>query len=242
MSEQPMASADETERRVALARVIAERKRAELGDHLLAVACYGSVAHGAAGPYSDLELVLLTDDTMELTYEPFFMHGVQGQCDILPASRMLRAASRVTEKVGIEADQHRCHLDLWDPGGHFARVRAAANDLRDEDFEVALRMGWWDAYEIRNKARNGLIANDPPRATFHGWEFAYACAMRIALRERRPYESDRTIWADVSARGYAMPALISALTSGDTEALWPAMDAVWEQVGGWGAPDQAPTS
>lgn len=236
MNEQPMSSADETERRVALARVIAERKRAELGEHLLAVACYGSVAHAAAGPYSDVELVLLTDDTLELAYEPFFIEGVQGQCDILPASRVLRAASHAREKWGIEADQHRCHRVLWDPEGYFARVQAAAHDLRDEDFEAALRSGWWDAYEIRNKARNGLLVGDAPRAIFHGWGFAYACAMRIALRERRPYESDRTIWADVSARGYAMPALIGALTGGDTEALWPAMDAVWEQVGGWGEP------
>jgi kanamycin nucleotidyltransferase len=240
MNEQPLSRADETERRVALARVVAERKRAEMGEHLLAVACYGSVAHGAAGPHSDIELLLLTDDTVELTYEPCFVDGVQCQCDILPASRMLRAAPRVTEKWGIEADQHRCHLDLWDPDGYFARVRAAASDLRDDDFEAALRSGWWAAYEIRNKARNGLLANDAPRAIFHGWEFAYACAMRIALRERRPYESDRTIWADVSRRGYDMPALIAALSGGDAQALWRAMDAAWEQVGGWGAPESAP--
>ena len=132
----------ETERRVALARVVCERKRAELGEHLLSVACYGSVAHNAAGPHSDLELALLADDTLELTYEPFMMDGVMGQCDILPASRMLRAASKVSPKWGIEADQHRCHLVLWDPGGWFARVQAAAHNLADEDFTVAIEAVW----------------------------------------------------------------------------------------------------
>lgn len=226
----------ETERRVALAQVVTERKRAEMGEKLLAVACYGSVAHSAAGPHSDLELVLLTDDTLDLTYEPFMMDGVMGQCDILPASRMLRAASRVTRKWGIEADQYRCHLVLWDPDDLFARVQTAAHNLADEDFTSAMAEAWWPAFEIRNKVRNALLATDAPRAVYHAWEFAYACAMRIALHERRPYESDRTIWTDVAGRGYAMPDLIAALTTGDLSALPAAMDAVWERTNAWGAP------
>lgn len=228
----------ETERRVALARVVCQRKRAELCEKLLAVACYGSVAHGVAGPQSDLEMVLLTDDSLELTYEPFFTDGVQGQCDILPASRMLRAASRVTPKWGIEADQYRCHLILWDPDGWFARVQSAAHDLADDAFQSALREGWWPAHEIRNKVRNALLAGDAPRAVFHAWEFAYACAMRIALHERRPFESDRTIWTDVAGRGYATPDLITALTAGDLAGLPATLDAVWTRTGAWGAPGQ----
>ena len=103
---------------------------------------------------------------------------------------------------------------------------------------VAEREGWWPTYEIRNKIRNALIAEDSPPVMFHTWEFAYACAMRIALRERLPYESDRTIWTDVARRGYAMPGLIRALTGGDVNALAGAMDAVWAQIGDWGAPER----
>ena len=226
----------ETERRVALARLVCQRKRAELGEKLLAIAVYGSVAHGAAGPHSDLEMVLLTDDSLELTYEPFYTDGVQGQCDVLLASRMLRAASGVTPKWGIQADQYRCHLVLWDPDGWFARVQAAAYALADDAFQSALREGWWPAHEIRNKVRNALLAGDPPRAMFHAWEFTYVCAMRIALHERRPYESDRTLWTDVAGRGYATPDLITALTTGDLAAIPARLDAVWERTNAWGAP------
>jgi predicted nucleotidyltransferase len=47
--------------RIEIARRIVERKRQELGEHLIAAACYGSVAHNAALPHSDVEIVIVTD-------------------------------------------------------------------------------------------------------------------------------------------------------------------------------------
>jgi hypothetical protein len=81
--------------------------------------------------------------------------------------------------------------------------------------------------------RSAIAQEDSPRALYLGWEFAYGAAMRIALREQRPYESGRTLWRDAASRGYGMETLIDALTSG--AAAFPeitsAVDAVWSEIG-----------
>lgn len=63
--------------------------------------------------------------------------------------------------------------------------------------------------------------------------------MRIALHDREPYESGRTIWRDVAARGYRMDALVAALVAGDIVNIEAAVERVWERTGVWGAPEGA---
>jgi hypothetical protein len=57
-----------------------------------------------------------------------------------------------------------------------------------------------EAQQVRLEIARELVG-DAPRVLFHAWEFAYWAALRIALRERRPYESDRTRWG--APAGYA---------------------------------------
>lgn len=224
----------------ALRRGIAEdivtRARAELGDALRAAAIYGSVAHDAADINSDVEVVLVTDETLERVEEHFFARGVMVEVTRLPAVRMLAAARTVEEYWGVQADQHRHHLVLYDADGFFPRLWQAARDLPDGSFAAALRETWWYVFESRGKLRNALRAGDLARISHEGWHFAYGAAMRIALRERAPYESARTIWDDVRRRGYVMPALLDALLAGEPDAIGAAVDAVWEQMRTWEPP------
>lgn len=224
--------------RLEIAQRIAEREKQELGKHLIAAACYGSVAHHASMKYSDIEIVILTDDTVEAREDLFFDNGIMVECDILPASRMLKASQLVTSRWGMQADQYRHHLVLWDPDQFFPRLWTTASELPREDFERALKTSWWWQYEMRTKALNAQLLNDSTRLCYHGWDFAQAAAMRIALHEHKPYESGRTLWQDVTTRGYGMKELVDALTTGNIEQIPSAIDAVWEQTKTWGAPEE----
>jgi hypothetical protein len=223
--------------RLEIARRIVERKKQELGEHLVAAACYGSVAHHASMEYSDIELIILTDDAIEAREDMFFDDGIMVECDILPAARMLKAAQLVRASWGIEADQYLYHLVLWDPDQFFPRLWATARNLPAEDFERALKTSWWREYEIRTKALNAQVLADRTRLCAHGWDFAKAAAMHIALYERKPYESGRTLWQDVTARGYGMKELVDALTTGNIQQIPSAIDNVWKQTKTWGAPE-----
>ena len=76
------------------------------------------------------------------------------------------------------------------------------------------------------------------RMSYTGWEFAYSAAMHIALQERKPYESGRTLWRDVTTRGYGMKELVDVLTAGALEKITGALDNVWEHIKAWGAPSE----
>jgi len=229
------------ELRLAIARTVIARKRGELGEHLLAAAVYGSVAHHAAQAHSDVELVLLTDDATPALEEMFFEQGVMVECDRLPFARMLAAAPRVTMEWGVEADQYRHHLVVWDTDTLFPQVWVAANAIPGDAWAPALALSWWRAYELRGKIRNAALQGDDAQARYWGWRFAYAAALRIALHERRPYESGRTLWGDVIARGYAMRELTQALGEnlpGALAAIVAATDTVWARTGAWEQPGE----
>jgi kanamycin nucleotidyltransferase len=208
---------------------------------MLAGAVVGSVAHNAAAEHSDVEVVVVTGAAVEERDEYFFDEGVMVECAVVDAERLLASARSAPWNWGIKADAYRHQLVVWDPGGFFERVRQAADSIPDADFERALEQSWWILYEERDKLRNAIAEHDVPRALHLGWEFAYAAAMRIALAERRPYESGRTVWSDAAARGHGMERLIGALTSGASALpeVTSAVDAVWGELGEQHAPSSA---
>jgi kanamycin nucleotidyltransferase len=223
--------------RLEIARTLVERKRRELGPQAIAGACYGSVAHGAATAYSDVELLIVMNAGVEGRDEMLFERGVMVECNIIPGSHLLQAAQRVTANWGIQADEYRHQYAIWDPEGFFPRLREGANKIPDESFEKALRENWHWFYESRTKTFAALEAADLTRAVYDGWLFAFTVAMRIALHERKPYESGRTLWRDVRARGYSMERLTDVLTQARFGEIREAIDIVWGQVGHWGAPE-----
>ena len=224
--------------RMDIARALVERKRAELGTHLLAAAVYGSVAHGAAGAHSDVEVSLVTDETVPYGDDWCFDRGIMVEYTCVSSERWLAAAQRVTGTWGIEADQNRHHTVLYDPDGFFPRLQDRAHHIPQESFAPALRQDWWWAYEVRGKFRNAIEAGDQPRMHYTAWQLTYVTALRIALHERRPYESGRTVWEDVASRGYGMRELLAALVERDIAAIAAAMDDVWERTRAWGAPEE----
>lgn len=223
-------------RRIEIAQRVLERARDELGTQLRAAACYGSVAHGAAREHSDVELTIITDETVAYRDEYLFERGTLVECTFVSVARMLAAARRVPPDWGIKADQYRHHHVLYDADGFFPRLWSVADDLAPSDFDSALAESWWIVYELRGKVRNALADDDRPQTIYTAWSFAYWTAMRIALHEQRPYESGRTIWHDAIARGYRIRQLVDALLVGQVTEIGQGVDAVWEQTEAWGAP------
>lgn len=219
-----------TGRRVALARRILPEVAAALGDKLVATAAYGSVAHGQAREYSDLEIVVLTTDAVPAAERQEIRDGILVELDSLPVSRMLAAAGRVGPLWGVEADQYRTFAPLYDPQGVLKAVRERSLGIPPEEFAPALVSNRLRLVEVRGKFRNALLARDAATMRDVGWRYAHAAAMRIALLERKPYESGRILWADAARRGYAMGDLVLNLTSGAVADQKGAMAAVWGAI------------
>lgn len=232
-----MSASDFNTERQAIARRVFEQVRAELSEHLVAAAIYGSVAHGAASAASDVELTLITDEAVPYADEYCFEQGIMVEYTLVPEARMLAAARRVSTTWGIEADQYRHHHVLWDPSGFFPRLWEVAESIPDVSFAEAEHVAWWRACEGHGKFQSAIVASDLPRIHYTAWQFAYVTALRIALHERLPYESGRTIWKDVAERGYGMNSLLDALTARDATSIEAAIVHTWNVTQLWGKPE-----
>jgi len=200
-----------------------------LGPNALAAAVYGSVAHGAARRHSDLEMVVLTTEGVPAEERYFVRAGILVELHRLPASRMVAAAARVGPLWGVEADQYRHHWVLWDADEIFARVRAQALTPPDEAFQQALEAGRYRLRELWGKWLNAEEALDVATMRDVAWQFAHGAAMRLALHERRPYCSGRTLWHEAGQRSEAMARLVAAIVAGVEDGMRRAMEVVMEE-------------
>lgn len=227
---------DETRRRINLAEEMVLVYRHELGEHMVGAACYGSVAHGRADAHSDLELIVLTDTTIEAVNVHTERNGIQVECDVLPAERLRRAAQIVTLEWGVEADCYRYHWVLWDPTKQFAAVREAALATPRERFEDVLQQSWWSAREWASKVVAMVETGNRPGAQFTAWQYLYLAALRMALAEQEPYGSLRTLWQEASARGFGVADVLGVLERADIARLPEVVRGVQQHTGSWGAP------
>ena len=180
----PTSLSQPNRQRIIVAQGVVEQKRQELGEHLRAACCYGSVAHQAAGEYSDVEMIIITDETVPGKEERFFARGIMVECDTRSASRLLHAArQQVSSRWGIQADQYRHHLVLLDLDGFFPQLWEISHNLPVDAFAEVLPETWWWCYEVRNKLLNACSVDHGPRIRSEGWGFASAAAMHIADRK-----------------------------------------------------------
>ena len=230
---------DETRRRINLADEMVWEYRRELGEHVVAAACYGSVAHGRADVHSDLELLVLTDIAIEAVNVHTMRNGIQVECDVLPTERLRHAAQVVTIEWGIEADCYRHHWVLWDPTEQFATIREAALATPRERFDAVLQQTWWAAREWASKVVAMVETGNRAGAQFTAWQYLYLVAMRVALAHQEPYESLRTLWQEASARGFGVADMVGVLAGGNIAHLPEVVRAVQQHTGSWGEPADA---
>lgn len=230
---------DETIRRLNLAEEMIWAYRRDLGEHMMAAACYGSVAHGRADRHSDLELIVLTDPVIDAVNVHTVRNGVQVECDVLPTERLQRAAQVVTIEWGVEADCYRHHRIIWDPTEQFAAVRESALATPHERFEDALQQSWWSVREWATKVAAMVESGNPAGAQFTAWQYLYQVALRIALVQQEPYVSLRTLWQEASARGFGVADMLGVLAGGDIAHLPDMVRAVQQHTGSWGEPADA---
>ena len=142
-----------------------------LGENVVSIVLYGSVARGEAGPESDVDLLLVLEEA-----SPIYRERLR---PILPILRQLRLQScwKALEEQAIfptlsvlvlsrkEADQNRClYLDmieegriLVDRGGFFQdRLKALLSRLQELGARKVRRDGTW-YWDLKPELRLGEV-------------------------------------------------------------------------------------
>jgi predicted nucleotidyltransferase len=174
------------EERIDLGREIASRIVDAYKDAVLAICIYGSTAKKLDRAYSDLELLCVVADSLEVANRFYVYHGLLVEIDYVQESNFLKAATKVGGDWPIEADQYRNRIVLFEKDGWLKRLEKSVgeNDLADLTEEI--RRACVAMTESLAAVRNARLKGNPrdlrTRAFYMAWDTA-----RVVFLHNRKY-------------------------------------------------------
>ena len=95
------------------------------GQDVLAVFVYGSASKKLDRPYSDLELIVVFRDRVEIPMKSYLFNGLIINIEYLQSSLFLNSAEQFTKDWHWEADQYRNRIVLDERDQWFGELDAA---------------------------------------------------------------------------------------------------------------------
>jgi predicted nucleotidyltransferase len=143
-----------------IARRISGRVLEKYGSKILAVYVCGSTSKNLDRPFSDLELIVVVRDGVEIPMKYYLYKGLIIEVDYLQSSNILRAAERFTDNWHMEADQYRNRIVLFDRGRWFNSLERAVAKNEKADVREAIRKMFLMMTESRAVLKNAVLAKD----------------------------------------------------------------------------------
>ncbi len=192
------------EDRLALARELVQRILRKYGDAVLGIALYGSVARRADTAYSDIELRVITDDSV-VEHDVEYVHtsGAKIEINYEQAKSYLRRAASVDTEWPIWAAIYRQYLVLFEREDFFAQAQRAIENLKDEDFRAAqAQLISEDLYELVQKIRGAWEQKKEENLRWWAGRFLWFSVLWLGLANRKYFTTGGTVWDEV--RHFAM--------------------------------------
>lgn len=181
-------------KRLELARGLCDAILRAHGAAVVAVGLHGSLARGDDGPASDIDLVVVTapGGSSRIASRVLRREGITVDVGVIDEPAYLAEAGSLAPRWPLAAEQYLVHRALYDPTGHFERLRAAHEELlrrtSDERFVAAGAPHVLAALDHAAKAR--LIgADERVGALRHVWSAALAAAVALGFLQRRYYRN-----------------------------------------------------
>lgn len=187
------------EDRLNLAEQLSARIVEKYGDKILAVCIWGSTAKKLDRPYSDLEMLTIVRDGVELSAINYLYHGMVVGIDYYQGTDFLKDAQRVTGDWALAADQFRNRIVLYDPSRWFAKLDAAVatSDRVDTSSVVQHRTtGLFEGIEVM---KNAQLSKDEEGVRTAGFYFAWDLAKLVLLINKKYILTSSWFWKE--ARG-----------------------------------------
>lgn len=171
---------------------IASRLQELYGEKVLAIGVYGSVSRGTDGPFSDIEMLCVLDESGEETdfsYE-WSAGPWKAEVNVLSAGVILSTAATVEGEWPLTHSPFFSPLSLYDPKGFFAELKKVAESPTTQDFTNAINevlVG--EMYEFIGKLRNISVNGPNTYLPYLTMQFAKYGAMLIGLHNQKRYST-----------------------------------------------------
>ncbi|WP_339265062.1 ANT(4')-I family aminoglycoside nucleotidyltransferase [Paenibacillus sp. FSL W8-0187] len=171
---------------------IASRLHEVYGEKILAIGVYGSVSRGTDGPYSDIEMFCVlneSNESVDFSYE-WSAGPWKAEVNVCSADVLIKVASTVEGDWPLTHGPFFSQLCLYDPEGFFPRLKEAAESPTKEDFRHAIHevlVG--EMYEFVGKLRNVSLNGPHTYLPYLAVEFAQYGAMLVGLHNQKLYST-----------------------------------------------------
>ncbi len=184
------------EERVRMGREICDLILKTYSDRVLAVYIYGSTAKGLDRPYSDLEIVCVVRDGVEIPTRYFVYKGIVVGIDYPQESSILRAAREVKKDWPFEADSYRNRIVLYERDWWLRLLDEAVSESERADTSEALRRAAWELVEDLSVLRNAQLSADGIGVKIRGRAIAQDAARVVFLLNRHYVTTTSRFWKE----------------------------------------------
>ncbi|WP_274366084.1 ANT(4')-I family aminoglycoside nucleotidyltransferase [Paenibacillus thermotolerans] len=178
--------------RLQTCREIASRLHEAYGEKILAIGVYGSISRGMDGPFSDIEMFCVLNESSEsvdFSYE-WSAGPWKAEVDVRIADILLLTARTVEGRWPLTHGPFFSQLRLYDPTGFFQKLKEAAESPTKEDFRLAINevlVG--EMYEFVGKLRNISLNGPHTYLPYLAMEFAQYGAMLVGLHNQKLFST-----------------------------------------------------
>ena len=187
------------EDRLNIGRQISDQILSKYKDAVLAVFISGSTAKSLDRPYSDLELIAVVRDGVEIPTKYYLYRGIVIEVDYTQESNMLKAARRVNKNWPIEADQYRNRIVLFEHAHWTRKLDQAVEESDRADSSEALRVAAVELTEDLSVLLNAHLAGDTMGVMNRGRALAGDAAVVVLLLNRCYVTTTSWFWKQAFA-------------------------------------------
>lgn len=210
------------------------------GADILAIGLYGSVAQGIDGPYSDIELRVITKDGVSLPTHEFIYHPFKIEIGMKQKHEAWQSASAVDDSWAIKAGAY-VHLQaIYDPEHLLDELRKLPMQASDDAIrDVMKEFMIWESYETMGKIRNSKQAGNHGYLPLGAKDLAWQSAKLIGLANKTFYNTRARTFEEslrMPSRPDGYEQLVELVMSGhlhDTELVYERCENLWTGLNRW---------
>jgi predicted nucleotidyltransferase len=184
------------EERLNIAKQLCTKTVEKHGDKVLGVCIWGSTAKNLDRPYSDLEMLTIVRDGVEIPSINYLYQGMVVGIDYIQESDFLKDASRVTGDWALAADQFRNRIALHDPTGWFSKLDDAVASSDKVETTSVIRHRTTGLFEGVEVMKNAKLSNDEVGVRTAGFYLAWDVAKLVLLINKKYIFTSSWFWKE----------------------------------------------
>ncbi|UHA73530.1 kanamycin nucleotidyltransferase C-terminal domain-containing protein [Paenibacillus sp. 481] len=210
------------------------------GDIIIAVGAYGSIALEIDGPYSDIEMYVVTRDGMNIQGYEFIYGEFKIEIAAIQKSELVKRAMAVDDLWAIKAGSFIHVLAIYDPERVFAELKELPMQVSMEAIKDTMREFMiWEPYETMGKIRNNYLARNLNYIPMGVKDLVWQTTKLIGLANKQYFLTrakafEQSLNMESKPVGYKeLVLLVMAGKLDDTEQVYQLCEKLWMGLNDW---------